>query len=181
MAKATYQCDRCGADITITGHNRSDANHRAEYFASSGGLCHECWAKARDEERAQKAKLDAEMAKASGLPELTGSDKQITWAETIRAKAVPILGKKEAWAETQMSRPDTSQERLSLAARTEIYDAHVCIISEVCAHAEAHYWIERRDRDWGTWIVEQMQKRQLIPTALAEIEALKAAQGVSHE
>lgn len=46
-------------------------------------LCSDCLAHQREKENQANAQLNAE----SGLPALTGSEKQIAWAETIRAKA----------------------------------------------------------------------------------------------
>jgi len=51
-------------------------------------LCPECWKAERD----KKAADDAEKNKAAALPPLVGSDKQIPWAESIRAK---VTGKED--------------------------------------------------------------------------------------
>lgn len=46
----------------------------------------------------------AEQAQASGLPALTGSDKQIAWAADIRERALRLLAPERA----QQLRPETS-------------------------------------------------------------------------
>lgn len=79
MAKATYKCPCCGETITVVGHNRNEADRKAEYMESQGYVCFSCRCK---KETADAEKKAAEMS----LPALEGSPKQIAWAETIRMK-----------------------------------------------------------------------------------------------
>lgn len=52
------------------------------------GVCPDCYRRQKEDERAKASQVAAEQAKASGLPALVGSDKQIAWAETIRKNAL---------------------------------------------------------------------------------------------
>ena len=79
MAKATYKCPECGATITVTGHNRNEADRKAAYMEGQGYVCFSCKCKQENEAAEKKA---AEMS----LPALEGSPKQIAWAESIRMK-----------------------------------------------------------------------------------------------
>ncbi|MGE5631401.1 MAG: hypothetical protein ACM3TR_09930 [Caulobacteraceae bacterium] len=83
MAKASVilKCTECGASYTITKscYNRTEANKWESYMQDRDGLCRECWAKE------QEAKRQAVMDACKSLPDLTGTPKQIAWAEKIRA------------------------------------------------------------------------------------------------
>lgn len=91
MAKATVECTcpKCGRTYTKTKicYNRSEAESweawMREYY---DGLCSDCYAEQRKAEEA--AKTDAANA---GLPELTGSEKQVAWAKKIRAGLVELF------------------------------------------------------------------------------------------
>lgn len=52
------------------------------------GVCPECYRKQKEEEKSKASQVAAEQAKATGLPYLVGSEKQIAWAETIRKEAL---------------------------------------------------------------------------------------------
>jgi len=52
------------------------------------GVCPECYRKQKVEERAKERQVAAEQARASGLPALVGSEKQVAWAEVIRKNAL---------------------------------------------------------------------------------------------
>jgi len=98
MAKATLECTcpECGAKHTwsVTCYNRREADNWEQYHADEANtrLCPECYAKAKAKERAEareaENKAAAEKAGEIGLPELSGSEKQIAWAVSIRQKAL---------------------------------------------------------------------------------------------
>jgi hypothetical protein len=75
----------------VVGRNRADADRLAEYRTEQESLCHDCWTLQRDEERAASAQQAAETAAQAGLPVLQGTEKQIAWAETIRANVMKTL------------------------------------------------------------------------------------------
>lgn len=73
----------CGHQETIQVYGK--ASEREYTIANKEKqLCYECY-KAKMQEDAKKD------AAENALPELTGSEKQIIWATTIRAQALPIL------------------------------------------------------------------------------------------
>lgn len=63
----------------ILGSNSRQKQSRENY--ESGKLCYECW-------KAEEAKKAAEKAKEIGLPELEGTEKQVAYATTLRAKTI---------------------------------------------------------------------------------------------
>lgn len=89
MAKTTYKCPSCGSTITVVGHNRNEADRKAEYMESQGYVCFACKCNQENEDAKKKAsELD--------LPILEGSSKQIAWAESIRMKFLKMNLSKES-------------------------------------------------------------------------------------
>lgn len=101
MAKAsvTIICEECGREFehTHTCYNRADAEHYEEWAADNITVCPECYSKQKRAD--ERAKLDnaTQMAyqaiAGSGivLSGLTGTSKQIKWANDIRAKAAKMV------------------------------------------------------------------------------------------
>lgn len=80
MAHYTVKCEKCGSEFEIQLFGKMD---KREWVIENGThICDECQELERKERNAANAKRNAEQ----GLPKLTGSDKQIAWAETIRSK-----------------------------------------------------------------------------------------------
>ncbi len=79
-----------------------------------------------------------------GLPELTGSDKQVAWATDIRLEAVRRL---EQWFEQQRNVARTRGIELSL----DQLNAHAAAVAtqaaKVLGRTEAKYWIDNRGQD----------------------------------
>lgn len=76
----TYSCGHEGV-VNLFG-KRKDREYRLEYIQK--GLCPDCW-------RAQKLNEAAEVEEREHLPELSGSEKQIAWARSIRKKLLDEL------------------------------------------------------------------------------------------
>ena len=88
MAKGTAACTCCECGKSFTASkilaSRDQANSWEEWAKSNIIECDECKEKARQAEREEANKKAAESAKEFELPELTGSEKQVAWANTIR-------------------------------------------------------------------------------------------------
>lgn len=110
MAKASIRikCEACGQEFTHRKGcwNRDDATRYEEWARDHITVCPACYAK---EKRAtERAKIDAATAAAreqiAGMQfsELEGSEKQIAWAEDIRARAAATCkkcgGNEKFWA-----------------------------------------------------------------------------------
>jgi hypothetical protein len=65
-----------------------DRSRRAEWMA--GNLCSECYQAELQRQRAEEAEQAKEQAQRAGLPDLTGSEKQVEWAERLRAAFVGV-------------------------------------------------------------------------------------------
>lgn len=89
MAKAYAHCatEGCTNTILFIERNRKEADRKSAWAESQGFICSDCQDKQRQAENA----IAAEQNAASGLPVLTGSDKQIAWAEKIRAEKLETI------------------------------------------------------------------------------------------
>lgn len=96
-------------------------------------LCPACY-------RAQQLAQATVANEAAGLPALTGSEKQITWAEQIRAKLMAELTEMEAIA-AKSNGTETQKQQLADAA------------SVLRAKESAAYWIDSREQTARALIV----------------------------
>ena len=90
-ASVTRECSECGKKFTVrkTFAKRTNAdNWRSWMEGQSHVLCAECNKKHWQNEKTQKA---MDEAKALGLPDLTGSERQVAWAVSIRADTISRL------------------------------------------------------------------------------------------
>lgn len=89
----TRICEKCGKEYEIRkkcGNSRDAANWE-EYmnsFEKRTGLCKECYHEKMEAERAAKEAEDVAKAEQFNMVDLNGSEKQIAWANKIRAKLV---------------------------------------------------------------------------------------------
>ena len=132
----------CGHEITVDLFGKSaDRERDVKYY--EGRLCPECY-------KAAAAKEAEASIKAAGdkyqLPELTGSEKQVSWAEAIRAKVIEEYDKEAAKAEAQraqlMAAGETDRADLIDRNRQNVYDALMAMISR---ETTARYYIDNRD------------------------------------
>jgi hypothetical protein len=81
MAKSYVSCQQCKTTVSLkTSRNRRDADRYAKYLESNGFLCKECLEKHHEKENEKAGILN----KQAGFPDLFGTEKQISWAESIR-------------------------------------------------------------------------------------------------
>ncbi|OGS40530.1 MAG: hypothetical protein A3K77_00875 [Euryarchaeota archaeon RBG_13_31_8] len=85
MSKYSVDCEVCGNSffVDLFGKTRD----RDWKLAHWSWFCDDCKEKTRQEEN----KKAAESNEKAGLPELVGTEKQITWAETIRSRIISAL------------------------------------------------------------------------------------------
>lgn len=124
----------CGCTITHQIYGKvSERAGREEWLAEQP--CKECRYKAQNEAAAE-ANRD--------MPELTGSVKQIAWAETLRAKAAKSLN---SMRETIVARRDRGPAEA---------DKLLAIIDETLAQTESRYWIDTRNSSFDVrWLAAQ--------------------------
>lgn len=143
--KITYACGHSD-DVQIYGpYSGRDA--QAERLAQK--LCPACYQAKLAAERAAESAAAAEQAKSSGLPSLTGSAKQIAWAESIRAKAAAQLAELSAKLDAA---PATANHAAIAIARE--------IISSTLAQTDARAWIDSRDTNCDQhWLSAQTKAK----------------------
>lgn len=128
-----YEITRsCGhiESIQIYGTNvHGERERKAAQLAENP--CGDCRRAGRDQAAsAQAADL--------GLPELTGSDRQIAWAMTIRATALTGLDTWRAQIAERLANHPEEQERADQLLTT--------LETVVAGHTDARWWIDNRVR-----------------------------------
>lgn len=134
----TYSCGHAGT-VELFGPER-DRERKLEWYRDSA-VCPECYAKQQAEERAA---IESQYT----LPALTGSEKQIAWAEKIRAGFLAERPEAEKSLTVQSDRvaPEVMEQFRTLLAE---------FLDEFFAESSAGKWIDRRNGSlksfWGKW------------------------------
>lgn len=174
--RITYACGH-ETTICLTG-NRYDRAREVRRLEQR--LCSECWKK-------EQSAADALANQKSGLPELEGSEKQIAWAESLRAKIMPRLD--ISWArqieffEAVRSNPEkkTLMDRNAMSEGFENYDDLVGKWTEVYESVRqgksAKWWIDNRDELFSDplKLTIKMARNRLAAMALENTDLAAAA------
>lgn len=93
IARAWCTCKTCGQEfeVRVRRNNSSEAKSFEKWAVDHIDECPDCEEKRLREAHDAENAAAAEKAAEAGLPQLTGSAKQIAWAETIRMKIVTGL------------------------------------------------------------------------------------------
>lgn len=121
----------CGHTETVQMYgSSSERDSKAAWLA--GKPCQEC------QRKAQQAQA-AESAQAQGLSALTGSDKQVAWATTIRAEQ--LAGVAALRKEFQAAGRKQNVTEAVMAEQMGQFDA---LVAKLTAQTAAAWWIDRR-------------------------------------
>jgi hypothetical protein len=135
------------AQYTITwqcGHTTSDQlygkyDYRyARIEAAKSQLCPNCYKTQQAERNAKAAAEAATIAQDQGLPTLTGSEKQVTWALTIRREKLAELDA----LMTEARRVGTPDQLAPVEA----------LATALRAKSDSRYWIDNRSYSTRTLI-----------------------------
>ncbi|MFI2318416.1 hypothetical protein [Streptomyces sp. CB00072] len=121
----------CGHQTTanLTGTDvHGERGRTAAWLATQP--CPACARAVRDQDRQEQARAAAATAAEQGWPPLTGSPKQVSWAEQIRAEAISTMGERLAGR--------TDQDKAQAA--------HGYWTAVAVRQTEAAWWIDNRDR-----------------------------------
>lgn len=133
MAKATANCAcaTCGQafERIMYGANRNDADRKAEWASGHFTECPECEAERVKRERDEANAAAAKNAEEAGFPALSGTEKQIVWANTLREKTLARI--------REICKPDGDPEH---QANFERFLAWV-----IGTHDAASWWIDNRN------------------------------------
>ncbi len=144
---AKYDITRaCGHEEEIQIYGPVSGRERQAQY-ESGRLCRACYLAEQAKNRADESKAAAETAKASGMPALTGTEKQIAWAETIRAAAAHSLN---AIRPALEAAPEAHRKAADIA---------LGIIDAAMGRTSARDWIESRETTYDrAWLSAQTKK-----------------------
>ena len=159
MAKGTAACTCCECGKSFTASkilaSRDQANSWEEWAKSNIIECDECREKEREEEKAAANAKAAESAKEFELPELTGSDKQVAWANTIRVKLFEQYSKL-----TENFAKFTPEKQEQCAEEFKKVDAVANYLFN--SKTSAAFWIDNRDTLSIRTIVRDFEKEVVI-------------------
>lgn len=144
-AKVMIRCAECGEEFTVTSfkRNRTEADSWESWMqANATMLCQDCWRKEQEERRRSEDKARQDADHADGLPELTGSEKQIAWARKIRREKLDVIDKHISNAESYVNGlTGDDAER----GRRKLENTQYCR-KLIANHTESKWWIDRRDK-----------------------------------
>ena len=183
MAKYTVNY-KCGHEGTVQLFGKTSERERKLEWMSQTMLCSDCY-KAEQERQNVQAGMDNICA---GMPMLSGSEKQIAWAESLRSKAYKLLTADNAAASlvshvvTNAKRFGLTPEMLKAAGidnrekcNTIMRDAVRKLFAEQSA---ARFWID--SRPMGTYSDTLAAYDEISDTlATMFVEAVKAAPQVA--
>ena len=148
MAKyqVTYRCGHTDT-VGLFGSAKQREN-KLTWLETS--LCTECW-------KAQQAADAANKARAMELPELTGTEKQVNWAQSIRIKLLDdvefFLSELERCNKSAVKSGKGTQEQLDA-----INEKIAKVEGMIKQQSEAKWWIDHRF-DTGKIIVTEIYKQ----------------------
>ena len=131
MAKyaITYSCGHAGT-TNIAGPQKYRA---AKLARQAEGLCPDCYAEQRATERARAAQEAATKNAEAGLPPLTGTPKQIAWAEQIRQRLQPEIAQLQQ--DLDAVRDSAPADKVQSLDRA---------ITRIIHETQASWWIDHR-------------------------------------
>lgn len=135
---------KCGHEDRVELFGKNTDREAKMAWMSENMLCSECYKKMLEEENAQAS---AE-AKASGLPELEGSAKQVSWAVSIRKEKLAAMGK--IMEQLLGKLPENfivdanKQFGCNFVSAEELFSD---VIDNYSKHDSAKFWIESRSEE----------------------------------
>lgn len=174
MAKYEVNCSKCGKSYTIQLFGK--VKEREWKINSWNQLCEECKDKEWEETKEKAYQEGLKLQQEVGLPELTGSEKQIKWAESIRAGF---------WKEYEQAKESYDNFVKTLSEKDIIIDEmftnkkeeHRCfyvenenLINCIFNHSESKYWIDNRDVFLRDLVKKEKTTKPEITKSKSEIE-----------
>jgi hypothetical protein len=176
VAKAYFPCARCGATCSCWSTSGKQAESRARWLKSKGELCDTCKATEREQLSAAAAAENA----ANDLPALTGSDKQIAWAEALRADQLAFIDAITGLLqgdELPADMPGGRAAALRAQARDLRDNLHMDVgtwgsfVELVAEQTAARWWIDTRDLSMRALLLSLRDalRQRLAPPAPAPL------------
>ena len=131
------------------------------------GMCEDCYAEHLQSEREKANKEAAEKAKEMELPELTGSEKQIAWANTLRQKLIDDI-----YLLLEDRENSQIQRRLKMH-ELDIENIHDILDYILRNKTESRYFID--NRDFHIFGILESEKKNIMKTEDDAIEEKRIA------
>lgn len=177
MAKGRVECTCCECGKSFAASrilaSRDQANSWEEWAKSNIIQCDDCREKEREEEKAAANAKAAEAAKELELPELTGTEKQISWANTIRVAYFKSYSKIVAKYSELLS-SERQQCEVEFKSFLEVAE-HL-----FATKTSASFWIENRDLTIRL-VVHEHEKEFVKYKEKAEVQEVVADYAVKPE
>lgn len=135
----TYNCGHKGK-VNITGPSK-DRLMKSEWHFS--GVCPDCYKKQMEAEKEQKHFEATKKSMEMELPELSGTEKQVAWAITLRLKLIELLHERFEMIDKKLKDKGIDIIPGSDAKMSDVADALEYFVQ---AHTDSKFWIESRDR-----------------------------------
>jgi len=188
MAKATAlcKCRFCGNDFKVEAFkiNRKEANSWKEWAEDNIDICQKCDREIYEAEREKENKKAMEKSIAMGLPELTGSEKQVAWANSLRLDFVCQYEKELTKMNDIIQNADKEKQPEMIAQKKSFCDAMDYAVN---TKTDARYWIDSRDKrsNFLMWELlseyKEMKKNEIPPEVAQEIKQEKMQLTVTPE
>ena len=141
----THSCGHTKTHQIFGTNSKGQRDNKRAWLATT--LCEDCYKAEQNAKHAAENAAAAKANKAAALPELTGTPKQIAWAESIRAAKIAELD--------GIMKPDAANGEYP-----EIYAQCMDIINAVKNQTSASYWIDNRTKVFnGRWLQNQHQTK----------------------
>lgn len=180
---AKYQVTfTCGHTETIQLFGKTSERERWIEWAEQNKVCPECYEKQKKEARQVATWAAAKEADENGLPTLSGSDKQIKWAETIRAEKLAEIDRLIAPLDTNMAKVAADPALLEKANSKAVDDGFAdfadsgeCLkatVNQIKSNDSAKWWIDNRGENMRCYLAETAKqiaknRKDYIPIAIA--------------
>lgn len=175
----TYSCGHEGR-VNVIGPMK-DRDWKIEKAFSN--LCPECYKKYAEEERKKENEKALTKSRKLELPELSGSEKQVAWANTLRCKAIERYENQIEKIEQSVEKSDTKFKFYGFSTTREEFSEAMTYILET--KTTAKYWIDSRYDDTFINYIEEYRnykKKNDIPAEVKkELEDLKVQLTITPE
>lgn len=131
-----------------------DRERKIAYFEEHG-LCSECWEAEKKRQFEEQNRKAAEEAKEYGLPELTGTEKQVAWATTLRQQFIADTEKFiGAQDERLTSGFFANNPEKQTQLETIVQAMKAAVEEKLLTETSARYWIDTRYINNTDWLLE---------------------------
>lgn len=157
----------CGHVQTVQLFGKMIERDKKIAWLEKNGICTECQKAETERKHAEETAKAAEKAVADKLPELTGTEKQVNWALTIRANIFTELDKMLENKKSRMDAETFAENELQVKA----------IKNVLAKFTEARFWIDNRDKGAGL-IIKSNNLADEIKAEITNFKTIEATDDI---